>query len=77
MAKRLKAKKWRRCKVEASVVSVELEYSKSLGPGQLVDLSEPVNDEVVLGDLVSADWFEDGDQAERGVHRKSEDTHDD
>lgn len=47
-----------RCKVEASVVCVEHEYSRSFGPGAVVDMAEEIAPGLALGDCVNPEWFE-------------------
>lgn len=59
MAKRQRKQDWKRCRVEASVLSVVHGYSRALGPGALVDLAEPVADNLTLADFVLSEWFED------------------
>lgn len=62
-------KKIYRCRVETSVLSDDLEYSRAFGKGQLVDLGEILGKDekgkaIKLGELVRADCFEEIDAAE-------------
>ena len=41
-----------------SVLAQAYEYGRTLGPGALVDLDEPVAPGVTLRDLVRDDWFD-------------------
>lgn len=57
-------KKLYRCRTETSVTCRNPEFGRRMGRGQLVDLAEVVSknkagEDVVLGDLVRRDCFED------------------
>lgn len=55
---------WRRCRVEASVISTQHGYSKALGSGALVNLDETVCPGERLRDHVKDEWFDPPERKE-------------
>lgn len=66
----------RRCLVAAAILGSRVEFSRQLGPGQIVDLDEPMG-ELTLKDFVKEQWFEPlegADQAATVTRRRARGT---